>query len=61
MDADQIAYDLAVRVHDIVNDERKRNPDGDNISIEADVKIDGVQDVIRETSNADISEDAGTP
>ena len=61
MDADQIAYDLAVRVHDIVNDERKRNPDGDNISIEADVEIDGVQDVIRETSNADISEDAGTP
>lgn len=60
MDAEQIAYDLGVRIHGIVNDERLRNPTGDNISMDADVEIDEVQEAIMVAITAAILEDTDT-
>ncbi len=46
MDTEQLSEEIAIRVHDIVNDERKRNPNGDYISVIADGEIDDLQEHI---------------
>jgi hypothetical protein len=46
MDFEQIVSDIAVRIFNIGNAERKRNPDGDIVSIAADAEIGGVQEAI---------------
>jgi len=46
MNFEQMASDIAVRIFRIVDDERKRNPDGDIVSIKADTEIGEVQNSI---------------
>jgi hypothetical protein len=56
MDIEQIANDIALRIHTVVDDERKRNPDGDIISNEADFAIDGIQEAILDALTSAIEE-----
>lgn len=49
MDFEQIAHDMAVRIFNIVDEERKRNPNGDIVSITADTQIGEVQQNIHQT------------
>jgi hypothetical protein len=46
MGFEQIASDIAVRIFNIVDAERKRNPDGDIGPIAVDTKIGEVQEAI---------------
>ena len=46
MDFEQIASDIAVRIFNIVDAERKHNPNGDIVSIAVDTKIGEVQELI---------------
>ncbi len=43
MNFEQYVHDLGVRIWNIVNDERKRNPDGDDVSVKADAEIGDVE------------------
>ena len=48
MDIDDFVFRIGVRISAVVNEERKRNPDDDHMTDEADFAIDAIQEAIRD-------------